>query len=165
VTTGPRVIGVLIVMAALGGCAQLGEPSYNTAKARCEGAPGALVDAAQAKVTTSGRLRNGALVPGARGYTFLTVELWRTGQNEHRKGDLLTFATRPGDEKAFFAVDVNARDDTNWPAASFGVSATGARESRACADVRRGTTRAQLECERQQGNGPALPGTKKCSDL
>ena len=44
----------------------------------------------------------------------------------------------------------------------------GAYESRACTDISRGKTKAQIKCEQDQlgdGNSPALPGNKDCGDL
>ena len=157
----------LALACLLCGCVQeLSEPSYDAAKSGCQGAPAALVATAQTKLTVAGTLRNGAVAPGDDGYTFLTTELWRRGQDEHRKGDLLTFATKAGSQTEMVAVDQNARADTSWSAAPFGVSAKGGRESRSCANVKRGTTRAQASCEQQRGGqSPGLPGTKKCSDL
>jgi hypothetical protein len=149
----------------LSGCVQeLSEPSYDLVKAGCAGAPAALLSTAQTKLTVPGTLRNASIAPGDDGYTFLTAELWRRAQDEHRKGDLLTFASKSGDDQ-LLAVDQNARTDTSWPGAPFGVEARGGRESRACANTKRGTTRAQAHCEAQQSGQGLLPGTKKCSAL
>jgi hypothetical protein len=139
----------------------LADPAYDLSKIGCEQATDADLAAAQSSLAIPGTLRNASTAPGADGYSFLTAELWRRGHSEAQKGDLLTFASRSG-EKMLLAVDVNARADTSLPHAPFGVATRGARESRACADVRRGTTRAQASCQAQEG-GPLTPGAKKCS--
>ena len=161
------VIVTVVILCLSSGCVQeLSEPSYDGVKVGCEGAPNSLIATAQSKLTVPGTLRNGSVAPGNGGATFLTVELWRRGQDEHRKGDLLTFAKASGADDQLLAVDQNARADTSWPHASFGVEAKGARESRACANAKRGTTRAQAQCEQEQGGqGGGFPGTKRCPDL
>jgi hypothetical protein len=160
-----RALLVLAAALALGSCSQLRSPSYDLGRVGCQPAPDATV-AAAAKLTVPGMLRNGRIVKGGDGQNFLSAELHRPGEGRHAKGDLLTFEVASGDANGFLAMDVNARDDSSWRHSSLDMGVDGARESRACVDVARGKTKAQIECEQRQNTGSTpLPGDKGCADL
>lgn len=106
-------------------------------------------------------------VPGSN-TTFVSAELHLDSDSAHDKGDIATWATNDvasGD--GFLSVDVHAREDSTWPHAPFGVTKNGAIESRACASLNTGKTKAQIDCEQRKnsGNNVALPDGKDCSDL
>lgn len=165
-----RLLPLVAVFAALGltlftaGCAQVSAPTYDTNALGCEAATDALLATATSKLDVPGVLRNGKIVEGEQGRRFLSAELHRPGDDKHAKGDLLTFAVAD-DESGVLAVDVNARDDTTWPHASYDVRSRGARESRACANLVRGKTKAQIECEQQSGGAVPIPGKRDCGSL
>ncbi len=86
----------------------------------------------------------------------------------HDKGDIATWATDDiKSDDGFMSVDVHAREDSTWPHAPFTVTKDGAIESRACASLNRGKTKAQIDCEQRKNSGDvvALPDGKDCSDL
>lgn len=106
------------------------------------------------------------------GITFITAELHAPDKGQahaqrHDKGDLLTWSTKSLNSGEFESVDEHARTESSWPAAPFDVRHKGAYESRACTDISRGKTKAQIKCEQDQldANAPALPGNKNCGDL
>ena len=102
----------------------------------------------------------------ANGYTMVSAELHAAGDDKHDKGDILTWAARDVDGARFVSVDVNARDDSRWPHASFGVAENGVIESRACTGLNLGKTKAQIECEQNSGSSSAdVAGGHQCSDL
>ena len=140
----------------------------------CTGTSPDVVDAISAKLHKDvGRLRNAhQFSKGTGGITFITAELHdpdkgKAREQRHDKGDLLTWATRDVKSGRFESVDEHARTDSSWPASSFDVRKPGAYESRACTDISRGKTKAQIECEQQQNDqgGVGLPGAKDCGDL
>ena len=118
-----------------------------------------------------GRLRNThQFSKGTDGITFITAELHDPEgdkEDRHDKGDLLTWATKNDKSGEFMSVDEHARVESSWPGAPFDVRKKGAYESRACTDISRGKSQAQIQCEQEQGdpNAPALPGGKECDDL
>ncbi len=127
------------------GCAQAKSPTYDVGTLGCTSASDATLAAAASKLTVPGTLRNGMSLVGDDGYRMLSAELHRPDDDPHATGDLLTFGSRDSDTTEFLAVDVNAREDSSWPGAPFDVRDQGARESRACADISRGKTKAQIE--------------------
>ena len=159
----PIVLCAVALVAS--GCGEMSSPTYDTSTLKCQGVSDDLLVAASSKLTVPGRLRNGKAVDGDSKVQFLSAELHRQGDDPHDKGDLLTFAVPKGDESALVAVDANAREDSSWPHASFDVRAKGARESRACADLLRGKTKAQIECEQKSGGPIPIPGKRDCGNL
>ena len=106
-------------------------------------------------------------VPGSD-TSFVSAELHLGSDAPHDKGDIATWATdNVKSDDGFVSVDVHAREDSTWPHASFTVTKDGAIESRACASLNRGKTKAQIDCEQRKssGNVVALPDGKDCSDL
>jgi hypothetical protein len=156
-------IVVLPALGLLGGC---GSPAQ--AVTHCVGAPDNVVQAVQQKLTAKGKLRNAKLVtvPGSP-RSFLSAEIHLDTDAKHDKGNIATWVTT--DTKNlddFHAVDVHAREESTWPAARFTVTADGAIESRACTNLTRGKTRAQLRCERDQNSGSlGLPKGTDCGNL
>jgi hypothetical protein len=140
----------------------------------CTGTPQDVVDAISAKLHQDvGRLRNAhQFSKGTGGLTFVTAELHnpdkgKAHEQRHDKGDLLTWATRDVQGGKFESVDEHARNDSSWPGAPFDVRKFGVYESRACTDISRGKTKAQIKCEQDQQDqgGLGLPGQKDCADL
>lgn len=140
----------------------------------CTGTSSEVVQAISAKLHHDvGRLRNAhQFNKGTGGITFITAELHdpdkgKAHDQRHDKGDLLTWATRDVAGGQFKSVDEHARNESSWPGASFDVRKPGAYESRACTDISRGKTRAQIRCEQRQNDqgGVGLPGAKDCADL
>jgi hypothetical protein len=133
-----------------------------------------VVEAISAKLHNDvGRLRNAhQFSKGTGGITFITAELHdpdkgKAREQRHDKGDLLTWATRDVKSGRFESVDEHARNESAWPAASFDVRKQGAYESRACTDISRGKTTAQIRCEQEQTDqgGVGLPGQRDCENL
>ena len=140
----------------------------------CTGTSPEVVAAISTKLNSNvGKLRNThQFAKGTGGITFITAELHdpEKGQERdqrHDKGDLLTWSTDDIKSGQFKSVDEHARTESSWPGAPFDVRKQGAYESRACTDISRGKTRAQIKCEQDQldANAPALPGGKDCGDL
>lgn len=161
VAAGAIAIGALWTLA---GC---GQPTQSVQ--RCVGAPDSAVLAIQERLTADGKLRNGKMVhPGGSPYRFISAEIHLRSNDKHDKGDIATWATRDLDDpEGFLSVDVKAREESKWPAASFMVTEDGAIESRACTNLNRGKTRAQIECEQARASGEdvQLPAGQDCSDL
>jgi hypothetical protein len=167
VALGTRSAALIVALVTvLAGCAQIKSPTYDVSAAGCVPVSDATLATLSTKLTVPGTLRNGMSLRGEDGYDLLSAELHRPEDDRHTKGDLLTFASRGSATAEFLAVDGNARDDSSWPGAPFDVRAEGARQSRACANVARGKTKAQIECERRQGSSGnvPLPGDEECSD-
>jgi hypothetical protein len=150
----------LVVLSGFPILAGCGNPTASVS--RCLGASDATVAAIQDRLT----LRNGKMVKPLRpnGYTMVSAELHPTGADKQDKGDILTWAARDVALGQFESVDVNARDDSGWPHASFGVSKDGVIESRACTGLNLGKTKAQLECEQNRGNSNVnVGGSNDCA--
>ena len=159
---GALTAAALVAVGAVGG--GCGNPTQSTS--RCIGPPDGALEDIEAQLTTDGELRNGSLVQPEDGqFSLLSAEVHRRDDEPHDKGDIATWAI--DDTGTYVAVDVVARDVSAWPDAPFTVSADGAVESRACTDVNRGKTPAQVECERDVASGDdvALPANTDCSDL
>ena len=154
-----------LAVVALCGCSQISAPTYDLQSVGCRSASDAMLATASSKLTVDGALRNGKIVDGGAGRQFMSAELHRRDDDKHDKGDLLTFAVIDGNESEFLAVDIHAREDSSWPAAQFGVQEHGARESRACADIVRGKTKAQIECESGSAGQAPVPGNRDCGSL
>lgn len=114
----------------------------------------------------AGTLRNVKQV-AASGVTFISAELHARSDARQDKGDILTWATRNPKRGTFLAVDEHARVNSTWPRSTFDVRKSGAYASRACADISRGKTRAQIACEQEQrdANAPAIGVDKNCDSL
>jgi hypothetical protein len=135
--------------------------------ADCVGLPDDVLQVIQQRVTVDAELRNGKIVEldGAP-YVFVSAEVHPVSADPHSSGDIATWAVSDVDTEEFLAVDVVARDQSSWPAAPFNVTEVGAIESRACTDLSRGKTPAQVECEREANDRSIpLPDGKQCSDL
>jgi hypothetical protein len=158
---------IVALVTVLAGCAQIKSPTYDIGALGCVPASDATLATLSSKLTVPGTLRNGMVLRGDDGYDMVSAELHRPDDDRHTTGDLLTFASRRSASPEFVAVDVNAREESSWPGAPFDVRAEGARQSRACANVSRGKTKAQIECERRQGSSGNVPlsGNEECSDL
>jgi len=117
-----------------------------------------------------GHLRNVKQVTND-GITFISAELHAPGDSKHHKGDILTWAaTSAKDPTDFTSVDVHAREKSSWPGAKFDVTKRGAYASRACTNITRGKTKAQIECEQKSNNntngGPSINvNNKHCENL
>lgn len=159
-----RASAVLLVLAGVPSLSGCGNPTASVS--RCLGAPDATVTAIQQRLTVSGDLRNGKMVKplAPNGFTMISAELHPTSADKHDKGDILTWAARDPVKSDFVSVDANARDDSGWPHASFGVSASGVIESRACTGLNLGKTKAQLECEQNRGSANVDVGGGDCSN-
>jgi hypothetical protein len=160
-----RVASVAAAVAgalALGGCAQMTNPTYDLSEVGCSTVPDATLQALQATVST-GTLRNARQVTEGD-TTFVSAELHRPDEDAHAKGDLLTWASDPTTSPRFAAVDERAREESTERPASFDIRAHGGRESRACVGPSRGKTPAQLHCEREQANS-GTPASGRCEDL
>jgi len=152
---------VLSGFPVLGGC---GNPTASVS--RCLGTPDATVAAIQDRLTIPGSLRNGKMVKPLRpnGFTIVSAELHPTGADKQAKGDILTWASRNLTAGRFESVDANARNDSGWPHANFGVSADGVIESRACTGLNLGKTKAQLACEQNRGSSNVnVGGSNDCA--
>ena len=145
--------------------AACGNPPQPTAD--CVGVSPDTLEVIQSGITADAELRNGKIVQGAEPpYSFVSAELHMRSDDPHHSGDIATWAIDDADGSAVLAVDVVARDESSWPAAPFNVTEPGAIESRACTDLSRGKTPAQVECERDANNASIqLPDGKKCDDL
>jgi hypothetical protein len=111
-----------------------------------------------------GHLRNAwSFNRGTGGITFVTAELVAPGSAPHDKGKLLTWALPRGSDR-FVSVDEHARSKSSWPRAAFDVRKEGAYQSRSCANLTRGKTPAQIECEEDQNTGAPIAGDE-CDDL
>ncbi len=157
-----------MVAAIVLGCSFLlacGNPTQPVAD--CVGAPDDLVQAIQKGVIVDAELRNGKMVEAAgTPYSFVSAEVHPVADDPHKKGDIATWAVPDADGQEFLAVDGVAHDQSSWPAAPFTVTEHGAIESRACTNLTRGKTPAQVECERESnGDSIQLPGGKDCGDL
>jgi hypothetical protein len=162
-------IAVAIAGFTLSAC---GNPS--TQVEGCGGTAPEVVAAISEKLHPNvGKLRNThQFSKGTGGITFITAELHNPDKGKahdqrHDKGDLLTWSTKNLKSGEFESVDEHARTESSWPGAPFDVRKKGAYESRACTDISRGKTKAQIKCEQDQldANAPALPGGKNCGDL
>jgi hypothetical protein len=164
------VVAVAITGLTLSAC---GNPETNVDG--CSGTAPEVVAAISEKLHSDvGKLRNAhQFSKGTGGITFITAELHNPDKGQehdqrHDKGDLLTWSTTDIKNNQFESVDEHARVESSWPGAPFDVRHDGAYESRACANISRGKTKAQLKCEQDQlgdGNSPGLPGNKNCEDL
>lgn len=176
VSRAPRAkaLAVAIAVAAAGfTLSACGNPT--TKVDGCSGTAPEVVSAISQKLHPNvGRLRNThQFAKGTGGITFITAELHDPDKGQahaqrHDKGDLLTWSTTDIKGGQFKSVDEHARTKSSWPGAPFDVRKKGAYESRACTDISRGKTKAQIKCEQDQlgdGNSPALPGNKDCGDL
>ena len=159
------VLATLAVTAALAGCSQMSNPTYDVGDAGCTGASDETVRAIQEKLDAPGKLRNGKQI--VRGdETFVSAELHLESDDKHQEGDILTWVTPDVDGSEFFSVDIHAREESSWPPADVDVRANGARESRACTALNLGKTKAQLQCEQDEASGEvSLPGGRECDDL
>ena len=165
-TAARLLVLVTLIIPVLAAC---GNPTQSVQN--CVGAPDRVLSAIQQgmKPSADATLRNGRLVqlPGSD-TTFVSAEMHLGSDDRHHKGDVATWATNDIDSTdSFVSVDVHAREDSTWPHASFTVTEDGAIESRACASLNRGKTKAQINCERRTSTGqdPGLPDNKDCSDL
>jgi hypothetical protein len=160
------VLVIAMVVALLASC---GNPTQSVQN--CVGAPDSVIRAIEQnmKPGADATLRNGTMVQlQGSDTTFVSAELHLGTDKPHDKGDIATWATN--DVKSaedFLSVDVHARADSVWPHAPFTVTKDGAIESRACAALNRGKTKAQIDCEQRTSSGVdvALPDGKDCSDL
>jgi hypothetical protein len=165
-TAARCAIGGALIAALLPAC---GNPTQSVQN--CVSAPDRVISAIQQRVkpNSDATLRNGRMVHlHGSATTFVSAELHVRSDDRHHKGDVATWATddtTSGD--GFVSVDVHAREESAWPHARFGVTKNGALESRACAALNAGKTKAQIDCEQRQnsGQGIQLPGGKDCSDL
>ena len=160
---------LLLVALIVPAAAACGNPTQSVQN--CVGTSDSVLSAIQQgmKPGADATLRNGrsVQVPGSD-TTFVSAELHLGSDARHDKGDIATWATNDIKSKdGFMSVDVHAREDSTWPHASFTVTKDGAIESRACAALNRGKTKAQIDCEQQKNSGAvvALPDGKDCSDL
>lgn len=103
----------------------------------CGDAPPATLSAIQARLSVAGSLRNGRTVDTSGAMRIVSAELHRRGDQLHDKGDILSWAEVASGR--FVAVDVKARQDSTWPAASFDVRHAGVITSRGCVEALRGT--------------------------
>jgi hypothetical protein len=175
VASAPRARGLAVAIAvAIAGftLSACGNPS--TQVEGCGGTAPEVVAAISEKLHPNvGKLRNThQFSKGTGGITFITAELHNPDKGKahdqrHDKGDLLTWSTKNLKSGAFESVDEHARTESSWPGAPFDVRKKGAYESRACTNISRGKTTAQIKCEQNQldANAPALPGGKNCGDL
>jgi hypothetical protein len=166
----------LVAVLALAGCAALlsscSNPSVPNAELnQCTGTSDSVANAISQKLDkNAGHLRNVKQVTH-QGITFISAELHAPGDKKHDKGDILTWAAdTPKDPTDFTSVDVHAREKSAWPGAKFDVRKAGAYASRACTDITRGKTKAQVECEQQNSSGanggPAIAvNNKHCENL
>ena len=168
-----RTLAVALSVALSGfTLAACGNPS--TEVSGCSGTAPEVVAAISEKMNPGvGKLRNThQFAKGTGGITFVTAELHspdkgKARDQRHDKGDLLTWSITDLKSGQFKSVDEHARTESSWPGAPFDVRKKGAYESRACTDISRGKTKAQIECEQRQldANAPAVPGGKDCGDL
>ena len=162
---GSTVLAAAVVLGGLllGGCGNPTQPVADCVSARDEE-----LRAIEGRLSAEGELRNGKMVEGEGAQpTFISAELHLRTDEPHDEGDIATWAISDAGSDGFVAVDVVARDESSWPAAPFDVTEDGAIESRACTNLSRGKTPAQLECERRSTSGDSipLPGGTDCSDL
>ena len=176
VSRAPRVKASAVVVAvAIAGFTLSACGNPETDVNGCSGTPPEVVAAISTKLHSNvGKLRNThQFSKGTGGITFITAELHdpdkgQAHEQRHDKGDLLTWSTTDIKGGQFKSVDEHARAESSWPGAPFDVRHTGAYESRACTNISRGKTKAQIKCEQDQlgdGNSPGLPGNKNCADL
>ena len=162
--TTTTIVGSVTVLALL--LAACGNPSQDVAG--CTGVDDAVTTAISQRLDVgAGTLRNAKQVRAGR-TTFISAELHARADAKHDKGDVLTWATRNLKGATFEAVDEHARTNSSWPRAAFNVSAKGAYASRACTDINRGKTKAQIACEQRQtdANAPAIgAGSENCDNL
>ena len=171
--SAPRARATLVATAvAVAGFTLVACGNPETEVEGCTGTSNEVVAAISERLHRNvGRLRNThQFSQGTDGYTFITAELHdpeKGKEDRHDKGDLLTWATRNEDSGQFEAVDERARTESSWPGASFDVREKGVYESRACTNISRGKSKAQIECEQEQSdpNAPAIPGGKECDEL
>ena len=91
-----------------------------------------VVNRLQERVTAEGNLRNVFLyTEPSSGIVFVSGELHLKEDEEDDKGDILTWATPPG-QNTLLAVDEKARKESTLPPASFDVREEGAIRSRGC---------------------------------
>ena len=154
------VLGFVLLAA---GCSQMSNPTYDVGDLGCASAPVATVKVIQEKLTADGNLRNAKTVPAADG-VFVSAELHLRTDDKDAKGDILTWITDDLDGDQFFSVDVNAREESTWPAADITVTEPGARESRACAQGAAGKSKARVQCELDQSAGE-IPADRECDEL
>jgi hypothetical protein len=125
------VLGLLAV-----GSTACGNPQPNTAS--CATTTTAVVSAIARRVTVEGELRNARQVTDQKGgVVFVSAELHLSKDKPDHRGKVLTWVSRPGDER-FESVDEHARADSSWPGSTYDVRRTAALESRGCADLLRG---------------------------
>jgi hypothetical protein len=160
-------LAMVVGIGVLAGCSQMSNPTYDVGAVGCSGVSDATLHTIGEKLTVDGRLRNGKSVKSPTSKDiYVSAELHLASAQPHDKGDILTWVTTDPEGSDFKSVDVHAREDSSWPHADVDVRAEGARESRACAELSAGKTKAQIQCERDQANGSvSLPGGKSCSDL
>ena len=157
------VVGFVLLAGLLAGCSQMKNPSYDLGSLGCGTATPDTLATIQTKVTADGTLRNGKVIT-VGGQSFVSAELHRRTDQPHEKGDILTWVTKDLAGDSYSSVDINARQDSDWPDADITVTAPGARESRACTATVTGKTRAQLKCETDKSNG-SVPIDRDCSKL
>lgn len=157
-------VALLSVAGLSSGCSQLRNPEYDLTSAGCTRSSADTLAAIASRLSAPGTLRNGAQLRGRDGSTFVSAEIWRSTADEDSSGDILTWVTDDPTTGQFDAVDVHARDDSDWPPAAIDVTAPGARESRACASVNVGKTEAEVDCEDSKANGQVAVDVD-CGDL
>src|SRR5688572_9907207 len=91
-----------------------------------------VVNRLQQQVTADGNLRNVFLyTEPSSGIVYVSGELHLREDEDDDKGDILTWATPPG-QSTLLAVDEKARKESKLPPASFDVRKEGAIRSRGC---------------------------------
>jgi hypothetical protein len=136
---------------------------------QCSGTSDTVAQLISQKLDTgAGKLRNVKQVT-SDGVTFISAELHAPSDKKHDKGDILTWAsTTAKDPTSFKSVDVHAKEKSSWPKATFDVRKNGAYASRACTNISRGKTKAQIACEQQSSGangGPSFNVNKNCGNL
>ena len=166
---GSAALLLLLVALIVPAAVACGNPTQSVQN--CVGTSDSVVSAIQQRMKpdAKAKLRNArsVQVPGSD-TTFVSAELHLDSDAPHHKGAIATWATDDiKSDNGFVSVDVHARDDSTWPHASFTVTKDGAIESRACASLNLGKTKAQIDCEQRKTSGQAvaLPDGKDCSDL
>src|SRR5262245_32236211 len=143
----------------------MSNPTYDLEETSCKSASSTTIEILQTRVEADGKLRNGMQVQVGDD-TFVSAELHLRSEERHEHGDILTWVTTNADGDEFSSVDVHAREESSWPESDRDVRANGARESRACAALNLGKTKAQIECEQRASTGETpTPGQPKCGDL